>query len=190
MDYEVVSPETIEQLVKTFNAGGDQSFGEDEVLDDGDNTTIMNDDAVSWWKKGPRPPPMRNPFRSYTDPARVEERRRRKSEKQAQAKRDKALKEAATVVVDYRPVMSEIINDYLFRCPSWQYAHQLSRNRVGHNINNVFVYRFSQPTHIPGFKECWGKVCINFLGLLLLAILFLLDSARALLQKYANIFFS
>jgi hypothetical protein len=25
--------------------------------------------------------------------------------------------------------------------------------------NNVYVYRFSQPTHIPGYKECWGKSC-------------------------------
>ena len=25
--------------------------------------------------------------------------------------------------------------------------------------NNVFVYRFSHPTHIPGFQECWGRSC-------------------------------
>lgn len=25
--------------------------------------------------------------------------------------------------------------------------------------NNVYVYRFSQPTHVPGFLECWGKSC-------------------------------
>jgi len=23
----------------------------------------------------------------------------------------------------------------------------------------VYVYRFSQPTHVPGYKECWGKSC-------------------------------
>jgi Carboxylesterase family len=86
--------------------------------------------------------------------------------------------------------MSRIINDYLFRCPSWHYAHLLSLQRVmrfkeqqqndekklfdrrqrmpfaakasQQQIkfrNNVYVYRFSQPTHVPGFLECWGKSC-------------------------------
>mmetsp|Transcript_23956 Transcript_23956/g.52386 ORF Transcript_23956/g.52386 Transcript_23956/m.52386 type:complete len:436 (-) Transcript_23956:2895-4202(-) len=68
--------------------------------------------------------------------------------------------------------MSRIINDYLFRCPSWHYAHLLSLQRVKKskyrrkkgvrrrdNLNNVYVYRFSQPTHVPGYKECWGKSC-------------------------------
>jgi hypothetical protein len=95
----------------------------------------------------------------------------------------------------FASVMSRIINDYLFRCPSWHYAHLLSLQRVQrykdqqqeHKIydefvatggqmgdqtsnryydkdasgfkNNVYVYRFSQPTHVPGFLECWGKSC-------------------------------
>jgi carboxylesterase type B len=71
----------------------------------------------------------------------------------------KALKEAAKVVVDYRPVMARIIDDYLFRCPGWHLAQLLSENRLkAKATENVFVYRFSQPTHIPGYKECWGKV--------------------------------
>jgi hypothetical protein len=67
--------------------------------------------------------------------------------------------------VDYRPVMSRIIDDYLFRCPSWHYAHlvSLDRERRGKYKNNVYVYRFSQPTHIPGYKECWGKVSRRYL---------------------------
>jgi len=74
----------------------------------------------------------------------------------------KALKEAAKVVVDYRPVMSRIIDDYLFRCPSWHLAQLISERREQRGvIGNVFVYRFSQPTHIPGYKECWGKVSIK-----------------------------
>jgi len=76
--------------------------------------------------------------------------------------KSKALKEAAKVVVDYRPVMSTIIDDYLFRCPTWQLAQLLSdgRERRGnHHRDNIFMYRFSQPTHIPGYKECWGKAC-------------------------------
>ena len=117
----------------------------------------------------------------------------------------RALKEAAKVVVDYRPVMSRIIDDYLFRCPGWHYAQLLTEHRergtllrrggqqgsgigsvgldggrgrngntkadnggddgIGDNDarkttgNNVYVFRFSQPTHIPGYRECWGKSC-------------------------------
>jgi len=72
----------------------------------------------------------------------------------------RSLKEAAKVVVDYRPVMSKIIDDYLFRCPSWHLAQLLSEERESRGVaDNVFVYRFSQPTHIPGYKECWGKSC-------------------------------
>jgi carboxylesterase type B len=125
----------------------------------------------------------RIPFLEAKDPI-VEARKAagRELKRKARAK-EKALKEAAKVVVDYRPVMSRIINDYLFRCPSWHYADALSRNRVQNNTvlddtqsgtgaknakhkskrtrnnNNVYVYRFSQPTHIPGYKECWGKSC-------------------------------
>eukprot|EP00592_Proboscia_alata_P014665 CAMPEP_0194400332 /NCGR_PEP_ID=MMETSP0174-20130528/127152_1 /TAXON_ID=216777 /ORGANISM="Proboscia alata, Strain PI-D3" /LENGTH=1298 /DNA_ID=CAMNT_0039196831 /DNA_START=207 /DNA_END=4102 /DNA_ORIENTATION=- len=92
-------------------------------------------------------------------------------------KKNAALKKAAHVVVDYRPVMSKIIDDYLFRCPSWRLAQLMSEsrdsssqrdgssndndesNKKGDFASNVFVYRFSQPTHIPGYKECWGKAC-------------------------------
>lgn len=86
--------------------------------------------------------------------ARLREIRRKEREKQ------NALKEAAKVVVDYRPVMSRIIDDYLFRCPTWHLAHTLSRHRLYRGRrNNVYVYQFSHSTHIPGFKECWGKSC-------------------------------
>lgn len=92
---------------------------------------------------------------------RLELRIQQREERRLKRKRAKALKEAAKVVVDYRPVMSRIIDDYLFRCPTWHYAHLVSQNRErrGKYKNNVYVYRFSQPTHIPGYKECWGKSC-------------------------------
>lgn len=101
----------------------------------------------------------------------IRERKRLRLELMKQKAKERALKEAAKVVVDYRPVMSRIINDYLFRCSSWHYAHLLSLRRVSRMKkaqqrlsrnefkNNVYVYRFSQPTHVPGFKECWGKSC-------------------------------
>lgn len=107
------------------------------------------------------------------DPAEVEQRRQLRLAHQKKKAKEKALKGAAKVSLDYRPVMSRIINDYLFRCPSWHYAHLLSLQRVNksknqdfyprkngkEDRNNVYVYRFSQPTHVPGYKECWGKSC-------------------------------
>lgn len=57
-------------------------------------------------------------------------------------------------MVDYRPVMSRIINDYLFRCLAWNLAHKLSRwryERSGGNFknnNHVYVYQFSHSTHV------------------------------------------
>jgi carboxylesterase type B len=88
-----------------------------------------------------------------------EERLRLRDQRRRARMKEKALKEAAKVVVDYRPVMSRIIDDYLFRCPTWHLAHELSRERFYRGKrNNVYVYQFSHSTHIPGFKECWGKV--------------------------------
>jgi carboxylesterase type B len=99
-------------------------------------------------------------FPKKISPEEAIERERMREEKRKKQRRLKALKEAAKVVVDYRPVMSRIIDDYLFRCPTWHYAHTISGLRRKHKKEkNVFVYRFSQPTHIPGYKECWGKSC-------------------------------
>jgi hypothetical protein len=139
----------------------------------------------------------RIPMLQELDPEVAAERAAERELKRYAKAKEKALKEAAKVVVDYRPVMSRIIDDYLFRCPSWHLAHKISRNRVenadeesdnthqdnhrtedhsrhkaassgrnsklkykrSRNNNNIYVYRFSQPTHIPGYKECWGKSC-------------------------------
>ena len=91
--------------------------------------------------------------------AAMEKSRLREIQRKARAKK-RALKEAAKVVVDYRPVMSRIIDDYLFRCPAWHLAQSLSRARIERDqANNVYVYLFRHSTHIPGYKECWGKSC-------------------------------
>eukprot|EP00980_Cylindrotheca_fusiformis_P016024 scaffold4715_cov115-Cylindrotheca_fusiformis.AAC.8 len=138
----LVTHETVEQLVKTFNAGGAQKNPSEESTGESEH---IPENTTSWWRAA---------FRQ--DPERKEARRLLKEERLKQRK----LKEAAKVVIDYRPVMSRIINDYLFRCPSWHYAHLISRRRVEkQKLNNVYVYRFSQPTHVPGYKECWGKSC-------------------------------
>jgi carboxylesterase type B len=134
----------IEALVNTWSTGGAQ---------DG------NTNETSWrnriWPFSNRPEDEEARL------VRIAEKVRLREERKAAKKRARALKEAAKVVVDYRPVMSRIIDDYLFRCPSWHYAHlvSLDRERRGKYKNNVYVYRFSQPTHIPGYKECWGKSC-------------------------------
>ncbi len=105
--------------------------------------------------------------KSMTWRERLEQFSRQREEKRIARAKARALKEAAKVAVDYRPVMSAIINDYLFRCPSWHFAEQLSelrerqssKNNEKKHDQNVYVYRFGQPTHIPGYKECWGKAC-------------------------------
>ncbi|KAL7581155.1 hypothetical protein ACA910_005947 [Epithemia clementina (nom. ined.)] len=90
----------------------------------------------------------------------VDEKVRLREQRKKEKAKARALKRAARVVVDYRPVMSRIIDDYLFRCPAWHLAHSISRQRVERgNTNNVYVYQFSHSTHIPGYKECWGKSC-------------------------------
>ena len=136
----------VEALVKTWGTGGAQ-----------EDATAGN--ATGTWRN------KIWPFSHQKEDEeirlqRIAEKIKLREERKVARKKARALKEAAKVVVDYRPVMSRIIDDYLFRCPSWHYAHLVSLNRArnGKYKNNVYVYRFSQPTHIPGYKECWGKV--------------------------------
>jgi hypothetical protein len=55
---------------------------------------------------------------------------------------------------DYRIVLSQIIGDYLFRCPSQFFATQLTG--VG---TAVYLYEFALPTRTPGFPFCDGLSC-------------------------------
>jgi len=171
---DIITPETVERLIRTFSSGGGpDGMHISEVIDSDNNGTkawwrnilrsrnatdervssvlIPSNETVPWWKQVLQ--------RKSLDPAIIQERQQQREERIKAKSRARALKEAAKVVIDYRPVMSRIINDYLFRCPSWHYAHHMSHNRVQkQKTNNVYVYRFSQPTHVPGYKECWGKV--------------------------------
>jgi carboxylesterase type B len=138
--------------------GQQQSFWK-RMLPFGSNTTMEMTEA--FWNR--MQPFSSNLTKEERDALRIQERstnRRLKEEKRQARAKARALREAAKVVVDYRPVMSRIIDDYLFRCPAWHLAQSLSRDRVerGRN-NNVYVYQFSHSTHIPGYKECWGKSC-------------------------------
>jgi hypothetical protein len=54
----------------------------------------------------------------------------------------------------FAKVLSRIIGDYLFRCPSQYFAEQLSTLGTA-----VFLYEFSLPTRTPGFPCCDGLSC-------------------------------
>jgi hypothetical protein len=98
--------------------------------------------------------------KDFVNNGEMTEKQKLREERRRLRAKERALKEAAKVVVDYRPVMSRIIDDYLFRCPAWHLAHKLSRSRLERGkTNNVYVYHFSHSTHIPGYAECWGKSC-------------------------------
>jgi carboxylesterase type B len=137
----------------TTTRGGSSSDGKVDTEKEGND----DEDFKRWW----------HAFTPSADPEQVKSRQKQRLENMKRKAKERALKEAAKISLDYRPVMSRIITDYLFRCPSWMYAHQLSLQRVkkskyrynekrsfgrtNHNQdnrNNVYVYRFSQPTHI------------------------------------------
>lgn len=139
-DINVVGSEGIQTLVKTWSTGGG-------FMDEYNTTTQRGLSMI-----GRQSMALRDKLIEFA---------KAREERRILRMKEKALKEAKKVVLDYRPVMSAIIGDYLFRCPSWHFAQLLTRNRSrrGKHENNVYVYRFSLPTHIPGYKECWGKSC-------------------------------
>ena len=159
---QLVDPETVERLFQTLSSGGHFGFGDDQPsrqeLTESNTSNSVTAAATSW---DPRHlwPFSKQKLSESERAQKIAHKRAEREEKRKQRERERLLKQAAKVVVDYRPVMSRIITDYLFRCPSWHFAHTLSLNRVQKGKkNNVYVYRFSQPTHVIGFKECWGKV--------------------------------
>lgn len=168
MNSSKVRPNNVDDLVQTWNRGGALEEGDMDVENDPEGAVMVsaNDDVNRGEQKGMLGrlwPFSSNMTKAEREALRIQQRnhnRRIKEERRRERAKARALREAAKVVVDYRPVMSRIIDDYLFRCPAWHLAHSLSRDRVerGRN-NNVYVYQFSHSTHIPGFKECWGKSC-------------------------------
>ena len=163
MNSTKVKPTAMQNLVESWTRGGaseDDVKGheidkDDEVTDQADRVQIPF--LHHLWPFGSNM--TREESEAYRIQQRNHNRRIREEKRQARAKA-RALREAGKVVVDYRPVMSRIIDDYLFRCPTWHLAHSLSRERVERGQkNNVYVYQFSHSTHIPGLKECWGKSC-------------------------------
>jgi carboxylesterase type B len=59
-----------------------------------------------------------------------------------------------SIYPDYRLVLSQILGDYLFRCPNQFVASQLTG--VG---TAVYLYEFALPTRTPGYAYCDGLSC-------------------------------
>ncbi|GMH52033.1 hypothetical protein TL16_g01143 [Triparma laevis f. inornata] len=66
-------------------------------------------------------------------------RQKRRLERNLAKQKARALKEAAKVAVDYRPVMSTIIDDYLFRCPSWKVSEARMGRWSGEWMTSTFT---------------------------------------------------
>jgi hypothetical protein len=59
---------------------------------------------------------------------------------------DRTAKTGNSTRADYRPVLSYILNDYMFRCPTWRAAHLLQeKSQPG---VDVYVFQFSHPTRV------------------------------------------
>jgi len=152
-DKNVISSDTIKSLLNTWGSGGYRGGNIDR------NRNFTYSKALSLVNEQISNFSFESMKVSWAE--RLKRLKEGMEEKRNARIKAKSLKEAAKVVVDYRPVMSSIINDYLFRCPSWSFAHLLSESRHvrGKDQNNIYVYHFSLPTHIPGYEECWGKSC-------------------------------
>ncbi len=104
---DLVSSEGLRTLVKTWSTGGFIKRNKTDLPDDYHEREVNEDGYVV-----PSTEPTRTTWRErFIMMAEARE------EKRIAKRKMKALKEAAKVNVDYRPVMSAIINDYLFRCP-------------------------------------------------------------------------
>ncbi len=104
---DVVKSEGLRTLVKTWSTGGFMPKNYVNGSSSDQESTVSEEGYVI-----PRTEPTRPTWRE-----RLKAMMEAREEKLLEKKKMKALKEAAKVNVDYRPVMSAIINDYLFRCP-------------------------------------------------------------------------
>jgi len=71
----------------------------------------------------------------------------------------KHLADPCRVTNDFRPALSAILNDYMFRCPTWRAANALYAVSSGRGRAPVYVYEFALPTRLQDFPECYGKAC-------------------------------
>lgn len=106
---DVVKSDGLRTLVKTWSTGGFMPKNYVNGSGSDQESTISEEGYVI-----PRTEPTRPTWRE-----RLKSMMEAREEKLLEKKKMKALKEAAKVNVDYRPVMSAIINDYLFRCPRY-----------------------------------------------------------------------
>jgi hypothetical protein len=104
-----VSTEGLRTLVKTWSTGGFMQRNDlNATTYDENREREVNRDGYVLPHTEPTRMTWRERFKMMADA---------REEKRLAKIKMKLLKEAAKVNVDYRPVMSAIINDYLFRCP-------------------------------------------------------------------------
>jgi carboxylesterase type B len=108
---EIMSREGLRALVNTWSGLGFSGGGSYKV----DNTTSTISSAADKVSKLVLPgiSAWSERWKNWTES---------REEMRLQQMKDKALRDAAKVVVDFRPVMSAIINDYLFRCPRYVFT--------------------------------------------------------------------
>lgn len=104
-DVDILTSDGLKTLMKTWSTGGFMSKNDQNISR---YESKIGEDGYAF----PPAEPTRITLRDrWIMMARARE------EKRLVKRKLRALKEAAKVNVDYRPVMSAIINDYLFRCP-------------------------------------------------------------------------
>lgn len=70
---------------------------------------------------------------------------------------DRTAKTGNSTRADYRPVLSYILNDYMFRCPTWRAAHLLQeKSQPG---VDVYVFQFSHPTRVSPPSAIFRAQC-------------------------------
>jgi hypothetical protein len=107
---DVVKSDGLRTLVKTWSTGGFMPTNYVNGSSDSDQESAISKTGYVIPRTEPTRPTWRERFKAMIQA---------REEKLLAKRKMKALKEAAKVNVDYRPVMSAIISDYLFKCPRY-----------------------------------------------------------------------
>ena len=123
-----INSDGLRTLVKTWSSGG---FQQTDNITSSSSTVEMKLNEEGYLVAGTVPDRM-----TWREKLKIMAEVR--AEKMIAKRKLKALKEAAKVNVDYRPVMSAIINDYLFRCPRYAINHHIIVSST--MISNTYLH--------------------------------------------------
>jgi hypothetical protein len=123
-----INSDGLRTLVKTWSSGG---FQQTDNITSSSSTVEMKLNEEGYLVAGTVPDRM-----TWREKLKIMAEVR--AEKMIAKRKLKALKEAAKVNVDYRPVMSAIINDYLFRCPRYATNHHIIVSST--MISNTYLH--------------------------------------------------